>query len=152
LEKSQRRGEPRALVAIDERVILDDMEEIGSGHGEPVCVEELSTEGGHRLTHGGFQKAPVPDTIDATELVELKLMDLDDIVDVEEFGVHSASFLSVFRWVSVTRLAASRTLALCPDASSPSSGVITRALLPSLAISTLSGVSAVIPSRSRTGR
>ena len=57
-------------------------------------IQELAAKLSHRLSYGGFQDAHVSNPFGPAMLCYLTGVNFQDIIDVEEFGVQSASSFS----------------------------------------------------------
>jgi len=73
-------------------------------------AEALSNAGERRLRlrHRRRQQGRVADAVAAAEARQLEAAELDDVVDREEVGGHSASFRKVASWRSMRRAADAR--------------------------------------------
>jgi hypothetical protein len=69
-----------ALVAVDERVVAADMEQVGSGHGGDGGVQELFPEAGLRLGDSRFEKRKIPDAGGAAIAFDLLAVDLQHLL------------------------------------------------------------------------
>jgi hypothetical protein len=76
-------------------VILDDVEQLRGSHLKYVYMKELTAEAGLRLRYGGLQQAGVPNHVGAAVFISQKHVDFNDVFDVEELWIHSASFSNV---------------------------------------------------------
>jgi len=66
-------------------------------HFEDVFVEELASKLSRRLGNGGTQEAHIADSLGSTVLSYLTGVNFQNVVDVEELGVQSASSLNDWR-------------------------------------------------------
>lgn len=88
LQEGQRRNQTRPLVAIDECMVLDDVEEISRRHLEQVDVQELPPEGCSGLGDCRFKEAHVPDTMLTTVQLDLVAVQQQNVSDLEEIRFH----------------------------------------------------------------
>lgn len=88
LEENKRGHGARALVAIDERVILHDMEKVGCGHFKQVRVKILPAEASLGRCHRRLQKTHVSDAQAATIPLDHIPVDLDYLVQSKEGDRH----------------------------------------------------------------
>jgi hypothetical protein len=66
-------------------------------HLEQVLMQELATKLSHRLRYGGFQEAKIPKPLGSAMLSYLTGVNFQDIIDVEEFRIQSASSFKPLR-------------------------------------------------------
>jgi len=83
-QEVDRGGGTRALVPVHERVILDDVEQVGACHLEEICVQVRSAERRGGLRDSRFQQPLVPQSRRPAVPCNLVLVDLEDVFDVEE--------------------------------------------------------------------
>ena len=94
--KTNRGEEAGPLVAVDEWLVLRDVECIGSGHREQVRMRELAAGARLRHGHGGLQESTIADARRAAVPGELLSVDEEDVLEVEEDRIgHLASFRRV---------------------------------------------------------
>ena len=106
VQEHQRGDQCRALVAVQESVVLHDMEEVGRGHFEQIGMQQLSERGGARLLDGRLEQSRITHPDDTAELIQLECVNLEHFLEVQELGCdHLASLASVFAW-ALTILAA----------------------------------------------
>jgi len=60
-------------------------------------MQELATKLSHRLRYGGFQETTIPKPLRSAMLSYLNGVNFQDIIDVEEFRIQSASSFNALR-------------------------------------------------------
>jgi hypothetical protein len=75
VEKDDRCEQPGALVPVHERMVADDVEQIGRGHREQPVVDELATERRLGLREGRLQEAAIAEPRAAAVRLELRRVD-----------------------------------------------------------------------------
>jgi hypothetical protein len=92
-----------SFVAIDERVVLDEVKQVGRGHFKQIGVEILARKHGPGLGDCRLQKSPIANPKRAAISRNLVAMDFQDFIQEEKIWLcHSASLLSArpyFRFV-----------------------------------------------------
>jgi hypothetical protein len=83
-EKIQARGKPRSFVAVDERMVLNDMEQISGGHLEWKLVKILPAKTGHRHSKGRFEKPYISDSVDTAIKLNLLNVKVENVGNVKE--------------------------------------------------------------------
>jgi hypothetical protein len=78
------RHQPNALVPVDERVVLHDVEQVGRSHCEQPIVHESAVERGLRLSHCGLEHAPVAHAISPAIAPELQCVQVEYVIDVQD--------------------------------------------------------------------
>ncbi|MEZ6034008.1 MAG: hypothetical protein R3C17_13005 [Planctomycetaceae bacterium] len=78
-EKDQRRLQTNSFVAINEGMVLNKMEQVGSCHVEDVGMQELSAKGHFWLCDGGMQQIGAAQSFTAAIAVDLASMQLQNI-------------------------------------------------------------------------
>jgi hypothetical protein len=104
VEEHGRCEQAGALVPIEERLVLRDVERVGGRHGEEVSVCELAA--GPRARDGDrrLEQACVTNSRGTAVARELLLVDEEHVLDVEEDGVaHFASFRRVASCAAIAR-------------------------------------------------
>jgi hypothetical protein len=96
IEKCERSQKCRSLVSIDERVIGSERDVKSRRHLEDILMQELAAELSHGLRDGGFQETAVAKSFRSAVLSYLRGVNFHDIIDVKEFGIHSASSFNAF--------------------------------------------------------
>ena len=88
IEKHQSGDGTDPLVAVDERVVLNQVEQVRRGHGEDIPVEQLAAEAHARLGHGGFQQPQITNAAIAAIPRHLVGVQAQHVVDREEVNAH----------------------------------------------------------------
>lgn len=88
VEKDDCSDSTDAFVAIDEGMVLDQVEQIGCGHLVNVRVQELAAIGSRRHAEGGFEQLDIPDAGGAAVAVNLVLVNFQDLAQAEEDRIH----------------------------------------------------------------
>ena len=96
LQKQECRFQTNSLVAINERMILNQMEQIGGSHRADIFVQILAAILRHRLSQCRFQQTQVSNPLGAPIDADLFAMGLHDVVQSQELEHrgYSASFLN----------------------------------------------------------
>lgn len=88
--------ETRSFVAVDKRMVANDMVELRCGHGDEIRMEILSAELLLKRQHGRLQQRQVAHAVTAALRLDRALVEIQDVVDAEKHrGVgHPARFFS----------------------------------------------------------
>jgi len=78
---------PGSLVAVNERMVLSDVEQVRRSHLEDVLVQILITESGSGHRDGRLKQAHVSDAERATVVIDLVAVYLKDIIETKELDV-----------------------------------------------------------------
>lgn len=113
VEEEESREQSGPLVPVDERVVLDDVEQVRGRHLEEPLVRELAAERRPWLCDGRLQQPSITQPGRTAVDFELARVDLEDVVDVEDdrLAAHLASFRSVSSWTAIIFLVDARTRA-----------------------------------------
>lgn len=76
----------RPLVPVDERLVLGDVKRIRGADLEDVRVQEGSVERRLRRPNRAFERRKIPDAVGAAEALQLQPVQVNHILDVQEFG------------------------------------------------------------------
>lgn len=73
-QENQCRDSPCALVAVDERVVADNMKKVGRGHFQNIGMEEIAVKSSHRHGQRRFEQPQVADAgrADGKKVIFLK--------------------------------------------------------------------------------
>lgn len=84
LQKDQRRHRPGPLITVNERVVLNEVEEIGSSHLVKVGVRVVTAKSDRRHGHRGLKKPQVSNTPVPAVPLDLVAVDFQDFAEAEE--------------------------------------------------------------------
>src|SRR3954465_8604777 len=99
LEKDERRSQRGPLIAIDERVVLRQVEEVRGGHLEQRPMEQLASERGLRRRNAREEQPSIAHPERAAVRLDLVSVDAEHLLEQEEARLlHSASFLKTAPW------------------------------------------------------
>src|SRR3954462_14905700 len=95
LEEDERRSQRGALVAVDERMVPRQVEQVRGGHLEERPMEQFASEGCLRRRRGREEQPSIAHTERAAVHLDLVSVDAEHLLEQEEARlVHSASFLN----------------------------------------------------------
>lgn len=109
-EEDESTEQTGARVAIDKRMILLQVEQVGRGHRPEIRMQPLPTEARHGLGDCRLQCLAITQAGGPAIAGKHLDMEIEHIIDREELGRHSARRLRVASWISIFRCAAARTL------------------------------------------
>ncbi len=87
-QENDRRHRTGSFVPVHERMILDDMKEIGRRHIKDVVMQITPAELDSRRRQGGLQKPDVPDVHNSAIPLDLVAVDFDDLIKPKECRIH----------------------------------------------------------------
>ena len=145
LEENEGCEQTCPFVAIDKGMIAHQMEEVGGCLFKQIVMDQVSAKGRLWLSYGRLEQSTITQPRSATKAGKLHCVKLEDIVDCEKLGVHSASLRKVLSCWSMRRPAACCTRAQCTSRTGR-----TISASPSVLISSLVFLSMF--NRSRMGR
>jgi len=141
----------RSLVAVNERMVRDDVKQVCGRHVEEPGVYVRPSEGCLRLCNGGLWQSAIANAGSTAETLELALVERQHDLNSQELNpaehvAHWASFLYVSSWASIISSAA------VSARSSNGTCLSGRMISPWPSVVTSSGVSLVMSRSSRIGR